>query len=205
MSNLPLMVKFGHESYRAVDWVRKNAGRNSDPLLTVLAVRPRRDRLRSMYRDYWTQAAIASGSYSDGFRLSPHRQRALAKYADDAAHYRDADGSIDGVAWFQSFSRYGPGVVFYLDEVFAGDTKKLQHELSTGALRLVSTKDLDAFIEEITSRPTPPQKRTAMKGDPAVEAALDDAADLIEELARRDAPFDRIIADHLGEPDFFVE
>lgn len=44
-----------------------------------------------------------------------------------------------------------------------------------------------------------------MKGDPAVEAALDDAADLIEELARRDAPFDRIIADHLGEPDFFVE
>jgi hypothetical protein len=44
-----------------------------------------------------------------------------------------------------------------------------------------------------------------MKGDPAVEAALYDASDLIEELARRDAPFDRIIADHLGEPDFFVE
>lgn len=203
--NLPLVVKFNHESYKAVDWVRKEVGMRAAPFPVVLVVRPRRDRLRSMFRDYWTQVAIASGSHSEEKSLSPHRQRVLAGYADDAVHYRDANGSIDGVAWFRSFRRHGPGVVFYLDEVFGGDTKRLKRELTSGALKVIPTKDLDFFVEQFTNRPAPTRRREALRGDPAVEAALDDASDLIEDLALRDAAFDRVIAESLGDPEFFVE
>jgi len=205
-SNRPVVIKLNHESYRAVDWVRKAAGRGSVPPTTLLAVRPRRDRLRSVFRDYWTQVGIASGKFSEEKELTPHRVRVVANYARDSLYYLGADGSIDGVAWFSAFREHGTGVAFSLDEVFDGDVVRMQRELDTGALRLVPTKNVGIFIEELTGMPAAPRKRVSkVVGDPAVEAALDDAADLIEELARRDAPFDRVIADHLGDPDFYVE
>jgi len=158
-----------------------------------------------MFGDYWTHAAIASGILPNPI-LTPHRRRAIARYATDSVHYRTAEGPIDGVGWFRSFARYGPGVVFSLDEAFDGDPARLQRELDSGALRLVPTSSMDAFITEFTGLVSSPRRRTSLLAkDPAVEAALADAADLIDELAVRDARFDRVIADHLGDPGFYVD
>jgi hypothetical protein len=97
-------------------------------------------------------------------------------------------------------------VVFSLDEVFGGDVTRMQRELESGSLIALQTSKIDEFIEGISGLPAPPRIRLSRTAhDPAVEAALDDAADLIEDLARRDAPFDRAIAEHLGDVDFFVE
>lgn len=205
-SDLPLMVKFNHESYGAVDWVRSATRMRAESLPVLLMVRPRRVRLKSMFTDYWTQVATGMGELDDYGSTTPHRQRQLKKYLDDAPHYRVADGSIDGMAWFESFSRYGPGVVFSLDEVFGGDVTRMQRELESGSLIALQTSKIDEFIGGISGLPAPPRIRLSRTAhDPAVEAALDDAADLIEDLARRDAPFDRAIAEHLGDVDFFVE
>lgn len=201
-----VVVKLNHESYRAVDWVRNAASRSTVQRPTLLVVRPRRDRLRSMFRDYWTQVGIASGKFIDEKEVTPHRQMVLSNYLSDSRWYLGADGSIDGVAWFNAFKEHGPGVVFSLDEVFGGDTSRLRQELDSGALRLIQTKNVGDFIEEFTGLSAAPRRRESkVFGDPAVEAALDGASDLIDDLARRDAAFDQVIAEHLGEPDFFVE
>lgn len=207
VSNQQMLLQLTHENYGAVDWVRSATRMTSESLPVLVLVRPRRVRLRSMFTDYWTQVATAMGELDDDHK-SPksHRKRQLKKYVEDAVHYRKVDGSIDGVAWFTSFARYGPGVVFSLDEVFGGDATRLQRELESGALIALPTSKIDEFIEGISGLPAPPRIRISRTGhDPAVEAALDDAADLIEELARRDARFDQVIADHLGDPDFYVE
>ncbi|MBU3701565.1 MAG: hypothetical protein FGM58_05915 [Acidimicrobiia bacterium] len=202
----PLVVKLHHESYDAVEWVLGPARQDSAHRRVALPVRERRARLRSMFTDYWTQVSIAAGLLTDDMPSSAHRMREFQRYSADSLHYRRADGSIDGVAWFSSFQRHGAGLPFFLDEVFGGDVGRLERELDVGRLRLVSTSGLDAYIEECTGRPALAAKRVSRTDrDPAVAAALADAAHLIEELAERDAPFDRFIADHLGEPDFFVE
>jgi len=204
-SDRPLVVKFSHESYGAADWVRQTARRDGLSLPVVLPVRPRHARLRSAFTDYWTQIALATGQLTDR-TPTPHVRRVLAMLKADSVHYRTAEGPIDGVGWFRSFARYGPGVVFSLDEAFDGDPARLQRELDSGALRLVPTSSMDAFITEFTGLVSSPRRRTSLLAkDPAVEAALADAADLIDELAVRDARFDRVIADHLGDPGFYVD
>jgi len=200
----PLVVMFPHEAYDAIDWVRDAAGDESLPV--VLAVRPRRHRLRSMFTDYWTQVAIASGRLVDDLPPSGHRARHLDIYSADAVHYQETDGTIDGVSWFTSFQRHGAGLPFFLDEAFGGDVSRLGRELDAGRLQLVTTSRLGSFVEEFTGQPIAPSRRISRVGqDPAIAAALADASHVIDELAERDAPFDRLIADRLGEPDFYVD
>jgi hypothetical protein len=125
-----------------------------------------------MFSDYWTQVATAKGELEDDMPLSLHRQRLVNKYFQDALHYRKTDGSIDSVAWFQAFSRYGPGVVFSLDEVFGGDVTRLQRELESGALIALPTSKIDDFIEGISGLPAPQRFRVSRTShDPADQAA----------------------------------
>ncbi|MBU3701564.1 MAG: hypothetical protein FGM58_05910 [Acidimicrobiia bacterium] len=200
----PLVVKFNHETYGAVDWVRRAAGDESLPVL--MAVRPRRDRLRSVFTDYWTRVAVGTGRVAFEAPPNPHLLRTGRRYTIDAMNYGDLTSGIDGVPWWSAFGRYGPGVPFFMDEVFAGDVGRLERELESGRLRLVTTARLDQFLGEFLGSPAASRRRVSRTAhEPTVVAALADAAHLVDELAERDASFDRFIADHLGEPDFYVD
>jgi len=193
-----VVFKFGHEEFAATEWLRRQV---DDPraVRTLFFVRPARRRLVSAFTDYWARVAEAE-SVERGAPAEPHRRPVLAGYLEDAKHYRATDGTIDGIAWFTSFGRYGPGMPFFLGETF-DSPRALRAALDRDDVTVGSTDTVDAILHE-RGLEAVRRRVSHNRDDPAIRAALDAASGLIDDLARRDAPYDRIIADHLGDPAF---
>ena len=135
-----------------------------------------------------------------GAPVEPHRRPVLSGYRADAVHYRRPDGAIDGRAWFTAFAAHGSGIPFFLDEVF-GTPRRLRRLLDRGALTVIPTTGIDALMAE-RGFANVRERVSTNRDDPAVRDALAASEDLVDDLARRDAAFDRVLADHLGDPTF---
>lgn len=194
-----LLVAVGHVPYSVGAWLRDaltDEGGRVDK--TVMTIRPTRDRVVSMFRDYWTQVRLARDA-ENGAELSPHRLLDVRGYANDARHYERRDGSIDGRRWFTSFARYGSGTPFFLSEIFDGPDHA-EAEVANGRLTLLQTSNIDSWITGILGSP-PVRARVSSPAHPeAVEAALADARDLVDELARRDDDYAWMVNASTAQP-----
>lgn len=198
-----LIVRFGHEPWTVIDWYRRVTEGGQPVSRILLGARPARRRIESMFADYWTQVGVAEDRMPSDRPLTAHRGRLLTQYRNDAVHYRRSDGSIDGRAWFRAFAEHGGGVPFFLTEVFDGSLDRFRSELDSGVLQLVRTSDVGRFVTELTGdEASEPVRRSRSDLDPAIAPALAEASDLIDDLARRDAAFDTVIAERLADETF---
>jgi len=196
-----LQVSVGHSTFGQAEWLRRRLVRAGNPAIrTVVAVRPVRDRLRSMFGFYW-DALLEPWSDEHLATFSAVWHRVLADRRADARHYLRPDGSIDGAAWFRAFAIHTGGVNFFLTDVF-GSPRALARALDRG-LVAVPTSRIDAFA---TSHYGVEPHRANVTGlslsHPLMVAALAEAEAEFEACARRDDPFDAVLADHLGDAAF---
>jgi hypothetical protein len=198
-----LMVKFGHEKYSAVEWLRSQLEGNGASLdQTIVFVRPVMKRIESMFKDYWTQVGIADAFASGDVNLSPHNISAFLKYQSDAAHYRDSAGRINGVAWFKSFAENGGGIPFFLDEVFKSP-EQMYDEGTSGRLTVVPTANMDNWITTYVRNASLERKRVSQPDNPEfVRKAIEDARDIISDLSLRDKAYDTVLTELLGAESF---
>ncbi len=187
-----------------------NSLKATGSLSYLTTVRPARQRIISVFRDYWTQVDTITKLMSqenlqlpdiDGNPSAPHVRAVREGYLEDSKHYIDDNGVINGRAWFSAFGEHGAGVPFYLSEVFNDDPKRFRKLVKSGTLRVVATRDVDSLTKELTGE-VRPRKRKSIDRNPAVEQAIIDASDIIDELALRDAEFDRFLARYLHRPEF---
>lgn len=200
-ANDSFFLKFGHERYTPVRWILDEIARAGVAFELVTSVRPVRQRLVSMFTDYWTQVFTAERYHSGEIDLTTHRLNVVSRYLRDSAHYRDGR-VIDGKAWFRAFRVYGAGVPFLLSEVFDGSTSLFRDALESGALRVIPSSQLDEFLFELTGRETFRRSRVSVSLSTSLRNALEEASSLIDEIVDKEAPYDHIIAEHLGNPNF---
>lgn len=198
-TNLGSIINIGHEDFDSVYWLRRYLERNDFSLDTMyITVRPVRERIVSIFRDYWTQVRDFELGGSEDPELTPGSRRALENYYHDSKHYRDAAGKIDGRGWFKTFGEYGGGIEFYMDEIFGGSLKRFKNEILSGALKPVRTGDINPFIRFLTGKSGIEHRRVSDKGgNGAVSAAIAEAGDLIDNLCERDLPYDDFIETYL--------
>lgn len=196
-----ILLKFSHERYVTVRWILDELSRAGVKFELVSTVRPVRQRLISMFTDYWTQVFTADKYHSGELDLTTHRLNAVSSYLLDSAHYRHGR-VIDGEAWFRAFSAHGSGVPFLLSEVFDKSTDLFRDALDSGALRVVSSSRLDDFLRELTGKTAFERTRVSVLLSSPLKDALRQATTLIEELVAREAHYDQILAEHLGDPSF---
>lgn len=186
-----LLLGVHHVTYAEVCWLRETLAQHGGRVdVTFMTVRPTRQRLVSIFRDYWTEVRIAEEYAQGAPAASPHRATVVRSYAADSRHYLRPDGSIDGTSWFRAFSVHGSGSPFFMREVF-DDPQTVRDEIDTGRLTLVPSSQIDAVLTDLTGSPPKHRVRVSAPIHPeAVAAALDDASDLIDELARRDDEYE---------------
>jgi hypothetical protein len=206
-----VMIFFGHHTtytsaLRIIDAIEPKS-----PISFLTTVRPARQRVVSAFRDYWTQVEnmkvrlemeekSAKQSGKDVTSLL-HGRGIRSRYVDDSKHYVDDDGNINGIAWVSAFHEHGPGVPFYLDEVFEGNPRLLRKLIRQGVLRAVPTRKVDELTQELTGK-IRPRNRTSLPPTPQVDKAIEDARDVIDLISRRDAAYDKVLAKYLDSPDF---
>lgn len=196
-----LFLKFLHERYETVRWMLDELARAGGPFELVTTVRPVRQRIVSMFTDYWTQVFTADRYHAGEIDLSPHRLNVVSNYFLDSNHYRQGR-VIDGEAWFRSFSVHGAGVPFLLSEVFGDSPDGFHRVLDSGVLRVVPTSQLDDFLFDLTGEMITERVRTSVSLASPLTNALMNAETLIDQLVEKEAPFDQVLADHLGDPNF---
>ncbi len=183
---------------------------SAHPVPIVTTVRPARQRLISAFRDYWTQvhkahAMLAGEEISTNFLGSDSPDLfdvpALMNYLDDSKHYVDADGQIDGVAWFSSFAEHGSGIPFFMDDIFEHDVHGFAERVKSGKLRLIPSHRLDRYIKK-NLQVAPQRHRASAAPSSNIVAALKASASILTEVALRDADYDRIIARNVLSPHF---
>lgn len=186
-----LVVSVGHVTYAAVSWLLEqiclNGGKVDDVIMTV---RPIRNRLESMFRDYWTQVRIAEEISLGTREEDPHRSLMVRRYAEDSRNYLLPNGSIDGRAWFEAFAQHGTGgPPFFLSNIFT-TSEEARQRVDAGELELLRTAEIDSKLVELTGNP--PQERGRVSRPihaEAVHNALISSRDLIDELALRDEAY----------------
>jgi hypothetical protein len=196
----------GHKNYSFIKMVTDALGTTDKRGSVFATARPARQRLVSVFRDYWTQVESFRGNAPVNRNLNsdacPKTENAVGLgYLNDSKHYEDEKGNIDGVGWFSAFQVHGPGVPFFWDDFFEGDFPLFRRLIRSKRLRVIDIKHLDAFVEEVTGS-LQPRSRMSLPINPAVQKALEDASDAIDSLALRDAKFDAFLARQLKNPDF---
>lgn len=205
-STAPHSVAVGlpHETYDAIRWLDsalRACGASFEQ--TWMPVRPVRARLASAFADYWTQVARARAHADGTAELDPTWAAVTQGYLEDSRHYRSGDGPINGRAWFRSFGCNGPGVPFFLSEVFGGGPESMLDEVRSGRLRITATAGIDERVRELTGLAPATRRRVSdAAADPAVRDAIAAASREIDQLASRDAGFDRAIAALLDDDSF---
>ena len=199
-----LAIHLGHEHYAAATWLRDAILASGGRMVEVhLLARPARARLASIFTDYWTMVRTAQRAQSGLMEVSPHVAITSAGYLKDSAHYIDADGRINGDAWFRAFAQYGAGVPFFMTTVFDANVDALKSDARTGRLTITPTSRLDQQLADILGQAPRKRARVSDVSDmPAVADALASARPHIDELARRDAAFDRALATLLRDRSF---
>jgi hypothetical protein len=195
-----LLVKLGHEKYSAAHWLRTRFAAVEIPVAEVfMTYRPIRDRLRSMFRDYWTQVGEAEAIIERTKTANSHVTRKVLHYYRDSRHYSSGNNQIDGLAWFKAFEIHGPGMPFFLSEIFDSPIQ-LKNEIESARVSLIPTAQLDSVLPTITGLQTVERRRVSspVRAE-AVENALADATELIDSLCQRDIAFEEVVASSLSK------
>lgn len=183
-------LHFAHERYRAVRWcveALRCGGRQIEA--SYMTHRSARDRLVSMFCDYWKMATVLEVANE---RDRSHRAHVHARYRADSKCYVNSAGGIDGCAWFRSVAEHGTGMPFFLCEMFDGSVTNFRVALAKGELSLVRIHEIDDWVNQMTGvRPTTRRRVSRDNRPRAVSAALEDAKVLIDELAERDWEYDQ--------------
>jgi len=196
-----LFVTTGHSTFAESTWLAERLSTKKGTPQILAVVRPARERIVSMFRDYWEQVATAE-EYLAGTKSSTvHRHAVGRRYLADSQHYRDETGRIDGVAWFSTFAQYRGGVTFLMEQVFEQQPDVLANALADGRLKAIPTAELDATTESITGKEAR-RRRVSSAPSAFLTAAIEESAELIDAIAAFDAPFDAVLADHLGAERF---
>ncbi|MEN9505622.1 MAG: hypothetical protein RI958_1548, partial [Actinomycetota bacterium] len=103
---------------------------------------------------------------------------------------------------FRAFAVHGAGVPFLLSEVYGGSVDALAEALESGFVRAVSSANLDDFLHELTGVETVQRQRVSVAPSSVLAEAIAGAAPIIDEIAAREQPWDRVLARHLDDPDF---
>jgi hypothetical protein len=183
--------------------------RNLDPLMTrtrlIATVRPAHARLVSVFRDYWEQVELGrelrkaplkrfmTSSYRD-FR---HRRRGFDAYISDSRHYQDSDGTIHGREWFTAFEEYHGGIDFFLSQIF-GTPERLAEAIDSGQIEIIPMGSIDEKIQAMSGAVVPRQ-RVSRPMTAQMQAALAESSEIIDRLAAREAPFDAVLRERLGD------
>ena len=112
-----LFVTSGHSTFAESTWLAERLSTKKGTPTILAVVRPARERVVSMFRDYWEQVATAEDYIAETKTASVHRQAIGRRYLADSRHYRDETGRIDGLAWFSTFAQYRGGVTFLMEHV----------------------------------------------------------------------------------------
>ena len=200
-----LVVTNVHATYEQTRWLsRAVAPRGVTALPILTTVRPARDRVVSMFRDYWDKyftAVLARDGKLDlsiddpAIQKTFHGDAVRRKAVIDSQRFLPEEGRIDGRLWFESFNP-GRGFPFWLTEVF-DSPEQLADAMDSGALRVVPIHRLDDALVELTSQP-PVRYRVSHERVPEVEAALEEAADIVDRLSSQDDDFDALLTDRFG-------
>ncbi len=187
-----LLIKLRHEKYSLAQELQREMRTLGFPEVRCeMTVRPARARLVSVFTDYWTQVGKAKSPFHrDKFR-SRHRARVLTQYRQDSKHYLK-DGTIDGHGFFLAFEEHGPGIPFFLSEIFDSPTQ-FENALSDRDIFPVPTRNLDLHLSRLAGEDRVMSNRVSQTPSPAVTEALRDAHDIIERLASRDDAFDKLL------------
>lgn len=191
---------FSHERYSAIRWFRDALARRGVRLEAAYTVfRPARERLESMFCDYWVQA-MAEDSHPHGLEEpQQHRRRIRERYRIDSMNYVDRSGRIDSRAWFRSYAHHRTGMPFSMVEMFDGSVTSLRLALRAGALTMLQMSDIDPWLRDLTGCSHVVRRRTSVdRRPPAVVAALEDAREIIDALAETDWAFDQAADEHLS-------
>ena len=215
----------GHLAYETVKQYTDLLGITSRWGSVMTLVRPAKNRIVSMFRDYWTQVQLAKDialaekvhhlapdpedpphiqlgdALSGDWKPSQHILNTQRNYLEDSLHYCDSEGNINGPAWFRAFGEFGGGVPFFMDDVFQGRFRTFRRLVRSKRLRVVSTKNVDALTAELTGE-VQPRRRTSLPITPAIDKAISDSRKIIAELAQRDEKYDKFLAKWLKDPDF---
>jgi hypothetical protein len=163
-----------------------------------MTYRPIGERLRSVFRDYWTQVSEAERFLEVGEGLSPHRQRVVSGYLKDSRNYRSPNGAIRGRLWFLVFAKFGPGMPFFLRDLFSSPAE-LKEALDNGSIAVLPTEDIDAFTDRFLGVDPSNRGRVSKPGNSdAVEKAFRQARSIVRLLSRRDRKYADIMTRHLA-------
>lgn len=185
---------FVHERYHAARWFADEIRRRGGPPSEVhVSFRPARDRLVSMFKDYWRMALRARTAEGQG---TPHHKRIAARYRADSEAYLDDTGRIDARAWFSAFSSFGAGMPFSMAEVFDASVMNLRLSLANGEMNIVQTEKMDDWLRALTGVDHVVRGRVSGSMPDNVVRALDEARDLIDDLAERDWMYDQAVDEY---------
>jgi hypothetical protein len=199
-----LRVSNGHATFAETRWLARaiSSRGHSPPIL--MSVRPARQRLVSLFRDYWNTYHLAAMTSDElraakgtdpSFRWTPHDHAKRRKLFTDSQRFLLGDGRIDGRLWFNSFNP-GRGYPFWLHEVF-DEPRQLANAMESGELRVVPISKLDDLIVEFTNQ-APHRFRESAARRPEVEAALEESQDIIDRLSSQDDAYDALLTERFG-------
>lgn len=196
-STKSVFIMNGHSTFSELDWLTRQVSSRTAQAKMIAVVRPARERIVSMFRDYWEQVTKAEIDAEESIQRASHIKTMRREYLTDAAHYRDEAGRIDGPRWFSTFAKYRGGITFQLDQVFDRKPEALAAALASGRLTVVPTGKLDDTLERMTGI-KPERRRVSSQPSDFLKTAIEESADLIDAIAALDAPFDAVLTDHLG-------
>lgn len=191
---------FSHERYSAIRWFRDALAQRGVSLDAAYSVfRPARERLVSIFCDYWVQAMLLDSTQHMSEALRLHHYRIREQYRIDSEQYVDRHGRIDAIAWFRSYARHGAGMPFTMGEMFDGSVTSLRLALQSGDLTLLRMRDIDPWLRDLTGCSHVQRRRTSADKRPAaVVTALEEARDIIDALAETDWTYDQAADEHLS-------
>jgi hypothetical protein len=190
---------FVHERYCAIRWFRDALAQRGVRLDAAYSVfRPARERLVSMFCDYWVQAMDARQAPAGSQIKQRHRASIRERYRIDSEQYVDRHGRIDAIAWFRSYAQHGVGMPFTMGQMFDGSVTSLRLALQSGDLTLLRMRDIDPWLRDLTGCSHVQRRRTSADKRPAaVVTALEEARDIIDALAETDWTYDQAADEHL--------
>jgi hypothetical protein len=188
-----IMFHVGHKRYETAELLLKTLQeRRAASCRMFMTVRPVKSRLISMFRDYWRQVELSEVQTGEE-RLRGKRR----VYVEDSRHYVDKDGEINGRAWFSAFAEHGAGIPFFMSEMF-DDTSQIVQAVESKQLEIVPTSDITAFYDGIGLVNPGRKRESSLQKLKPVLKAIAEAEPIIDELALRDAEFDRKLEELVG-------
>lgn len=196
-----IFLHIAHERYSSVVWLNselKRLGRRLDKV--YVTYRPAKERIASMFSDYWHHVNLASSDKIIRDAFSSHKQKILERYYEKSRQFQNVDGSIEAGLWFDSFANFGTGMPFMLNDVFDGSPTHFRLALANNEIDLIETKQIDNWLADLCGTVTIERSRVSHTHmTTAVRGAINDSKTIIDQIAERDWAYDQAASEYLTQ------